>query len=198
MKKDTILLLVIAIIMGMLTYFILGKSMKQPLMLTSDSFTNGGAIPRKYTCDGENISPHFTWDKLTAENLKSYVLIIDDPDAQKVTGKTFVHWIVLMSPNITELAEGFSFNGGSMVPSENSSTRELPNDFGHHYYGGPCPPHGTHTYRCTLFATTEPTTSMVNDFFKNPFTADAFRKHMGSQILAETVMTGKYTRNRSE
>jgi Raf kinase inhibitor-like YbhB/YbcL family protein len=200
MKKNEIIIFIIALTLGIFTYFILGKAPMQQssLTLTSSSFTNGGAIPRKYTCDGENISPQFAWNKFNAENLKSYVLIADDPDAQKVAGKTFVHWIALLPSGITSLDEGFSLEGGSSVREENNGVQELKNDFGHRYYGGPCPPSGTHTYRFTLFATTEPLDAMVTDFYRNPFTADAFRKHMGSKILAEATMTGTYTRNRSE
>jgi hypothetical protein len=32
-----------------------------PLTLKSPAFRAGGNIPRKYTCDGENISPPFEW-----------------------------------------------------------------------------------------------------------------------------------------
>jgi len=197
-KKELILMFILAIIFGMLTYFLLGEPMNQlSLTLTSTSFKSGQEMPRNYTCDGENISPQFSWNAVQAENLKSYVLIIDDPDAKAVSGKTFVHWIVLLSPNSTELSEGAACDGSSTLLLRNeASAKELRNDFEKTCYSGPCPPHGTHTYRCTLFATTETIDSMDTAFFKKPFDADEFRKQMGSRILAQSVMTATYTRVR--
>lgn len=193
MEKKEILIFIIAIMLGIFTYFLLGRTMNaSTLTLTSDSFTSGGTIPRTFTCDGENISPHFRWNALENQNLKSYVLIVDDPDAQSVVGKTFVHWIAVLSPTTTELAEGVSYNGASKLLEQDAQAKELRNDFGKTYYGGPCPPNGTHTYRCTLFATSEPIDAINN----GPFTADQFRSHMGSKILAESSISASYSRTR--
>lgn len=166
------------------------------LSLTSNSFKSSSELPPQYTCDGENISPHLQWNALTNTDLKSYILIVDDPDAQQVVGKTFVHWIVLMPATSTELSEGISFNGGSKLLIEHPSAKELKNDFGNRNYGGPCPPHGTHTYRFTLFATSESLDVMNTEFFKKPFNAEEFRKYMGSKIIAESRITGTYVRTR--
>lgn len=166
------------------------------LTLTSSSFKSGSSIPRNFTCDGENISPHLRWNALNNPELKSYVLIVDDPDAQQVVGRTFVHWIVLMPSTSTELSEGVSFNGGSKVLIEHPHAKELQNDFGNRNYGGPCPPHGAHTYRFTLFATSEPLDAMDTEFFTKPFTAEAFQKYMGSKIIAQSRITATYARTR--
>lgn len=189
MKKEEIIFFIIAMSLGILTYFLLGQSpmAHETLTLTSDSFTNGGNIPPKYTCDGENISPQLSWNNLDSKDVQSYALIVDDPDAQQVVGKTYVHWIVLLSPTITALPEGISKN----ITSIDAAAKELKNDFGNHYYGGPCPPHGTHTYHFTLFALSKPVESIT---INAPCTADTFRKTMSSEIVTEATLTGNYTR----
>ena len=200
LNKDTLLTLLVLIAtltFGVSIFFLLGNTMKlSSLTLTSSSFTSGAEIPRNFTCDGENISPHLRWNAIDNPNLKSYVLIVDDPDAKQVVGHTFVHWIALLPPTATELSEGVSFNGGSKLLTEHQSAKELENNFGKRNYGGPCPPHGTHTYRFTLFATSESLDNMDTEFFKKPFTAEEFQAHMGSRIIAQSSITGKYARTR--
>jgi Raf kinase inhibitor-like YbhB/YbcL family protein len=193
-NKDTfitLLIVIIALIFAIWAFFLVGKNMD--LILSSSSFKPGSNIPSTFTCDGENISPHLRWNALNNPDQKSYVLIVDDPDAPS---RTFVHWIVLLPPTSTELSEGISFNGGSKLLIEHPSAKELQNDFGKRNYGGPCPPHGSHTYRFTLFATSESLDGMDTEFFKKAFSAEEFQKYMGAKILAQSSITGTYTRTR--
>src|SRR5262245_57455570 len=70
--------------------------------LNSTAFAEGQAIPVKYTCDGENISPPLRWDG--APQAQSFALIVDDPDAP---GGTFTHWVLYNIPGSQrELPEG--------------------------------------------------------------------------------------------
>jgi Raf kinase inhibitor-like YbhB/YbcL family protein len=184
MKKNEILLFIIAIIIGFLTYYILGTpNMNKTLTLTSNAFTNGASIPAEYTCDGENSSPQLSWTGLSSDTVKSYALIVDDPDAPK---GTYVHWIALLPPTTTSLSKGISGNNKN-IPSP---AKELTNEFGNTYYGGPCPPNGTHTYRFTLFALDVPIESIQ---IKAPCTADAFETTMSTAITAKALLTGTYT-----
>jgi hypothetical protein len=114
------------------------------LELTSPAFEEGEAIPEKYSCDGEDISPALNWGNLPA-GTQSLALIMDDPDAP---GGTWVHWVVYDIPPETT---GF--------PEKISATGELPNGGKHGNnswkrigYGGPCPPGGTHRYFFKLYA----------------------------------------------
>ena len=50
------------------------------LTLKSNSFQNGGTIPAKYTCEGQDVSPPLTWEGVP-KSAKSLVFIVDDPDA---------------------------------------------------------------------------------------------------------------------
>jgi Raf kinase inhibitor-like YbhB/YbcL family protein len=107
--------------------------------LTSSAFANGGAIPSRYTCDGENLSPPLTWSG-APNGSRSLALIVDDPDAPV---GTFTHWLAWgIDPEAGGLAEG------QPAPVEGR------NDFGVIGYGGPCPPpgHGPHRYFFNLYA----------------------------------------------
>lgn len=116
-----------------------------PFAITSTAFSNGGEIPRKYTCSGENISPPLNWVEAPAKT-QSLALIADDPDAP---AGTWTHWIIWNFPARTTLvAEG--------VPPHDSlenGARQGRNDFNRIGYGGPCPPPGRpHRYFFRLYA----------------------------------------------
>ena len=66
------------------------------------AFEHGAMIPKKYTCDGINISPSLSWNS-APQGTKSFAIISDDPDAPM---GTWVHWVIFNIPhNITELSE---------------------------------------------------------------------------------------------
>ncbi len=124
-----------------------GTSVSGDFTLTSASFTNDGKIPVKYACisqGGQDISPQLSWSNIP-ENTKYFAIIMDDPDAQSVCGYTWVHWLVVNIPaNVTSLNENASIEG---IDGE-----QVKNDFGNIFYGGPCPPNGTHKYYIKIFA----------------------------------------------
>src|SRR5207245_9774138 len=75
--------------------------------LKSSSFTAGGMIPKKYTCDGPDVSPPLSWSDVPA-GAKSLALIADDPDAPM---GTWVHWVAWnIPPNERGLEEGVPKN----------------------------------------------------------------------------------------
>ena len=109
------------------------------LSLTSTAFEDGAAIPRLYSCEGEDLSPPLAWSE-APEEAKSLALIVDDPDAPS---GTFVHWLAWgIDPRSGGLPEGES------APSEGTG------GFGESGYRGPCPPpgHGPHRYFFRLYA----------------------------------------------
>ena len=65
--------------------------------IKSPAFSEGRAIPAKYTCDGKDASPPLTWTEAPPET-KSLALIADDPDAPM---GTWVHWVVYNLPPAT-------------------------------------------------------------------------------------------------
>src|SRR5229473_4987388 len=56
--------------------------------LKSPAFGNAEPIPRKYTADGENLSPPLEWFD-PPPGTKSFALIVEDPDAPS---GVFRHW----------------------------------------------------------------------------------------------------------
>src|SRR6476619_4351122 len=52
------------------------------LSVSSTAFAEGAPIPKKYTEDGQNVSPPLVWSGAPA-HVKEYVLIMDDPDAPR-------------------------------------------------------------------------------------------------------------------
>ncbi len=118
------------------------------LTIESPAFAHRGAIPSKYTCDGDDISPPLSWSGVP-QGAKSLVLIVDDPDAPDPAAPrmTWVHWVLYnLPPDSTGLPEG--------VKSEDlpAGTKEGVNDWKRTGYGGPCPPIGRHRYFFKLYA----------------------------------------------
>jgi Raf kinase inhibitor-like YbhB/YbcL family protein len=108
-------------------------------------FEPAGQIPARFTCDGRDDSPALRWSDVP-DGVKSFVLIVDDPDAP---GGTFVHWVLYdLPPEARALTEGIPPRGSVA----GGGTQGL-NDFGRVGYDGPCPPAGpAHRYVFTLSA----------------------------------------------
>ncbi|TMK71567.1 MAG: YbhB/YbcL family Raf kinase inhibitor-like protein [Actinobacteria bacterium] len=107
--------------------------------LTSEAFGHGEQIPRRHSCEGEDLSPPLAWSGLP-EGTRSVALICDDPDAPS---GTFTHWVAWgLDPAAGGLAEG------ETAPAEGRG------GFGTASYRGPCPPpgQGPHRYFFRLFA----------------------------------------------
>jgi Raf kinase inhibitor-like YbhB/YbcL family protein len=107
--------------------------------LRSSAFEDGSPIPRRHTCEGEDVSPALEWTAPPAE-ARSLALVVEDPDAP---GGTFTHWLAWgIEPGARELAEG------ERPPQEGR------NDFRRRGWRGPCPPrgHGPHRYVFRLVA----------------------------------------------
>ncbi len=113
--------------------------------LGSSAFESGAAIPRRYTCDGDNVSPPLRWSRVPA-GTKSLALIADDPDAP---GGTWSHWVIYdLPPSVTALGENTP-----RTDALASGAKQGVNDFQQTGYGGPCPPPGpAHRYFFRLYA----------------------------------------------
>jgi hypothetical protein len=147
--------------------------------LTSTAFAAGEAIPERYSCDGKNVSPPLAWSGAPAA-AKSFVLIVDDPDAP---GGTFTHWIVFNLPAETRsLAEGVQ---ASALPA---GAGQGVNDFGKAGYGGPCPPSGSHRYIHHLYALDAKLGDLKKPGRQQIDTA------LKGHVLAEATLMGTYQR----
>ena len=142
------------------------------LTVTSPSFEKNQRIPRKYTCDGDDVSPPLLIEQLPP-GTKSLVLIVDDPDAPM---GTWDHWIVWNIPPKSKIEE-------HVVPG----TEGL-NSFGKHSYGGPCPPSGTHRYFFKVYALD--TELKIGSNAKKKDVEKAMQNH----VLAKGELIGLYSR----
>jgi Raf kinase inhibitor-like YbhB/YbcL family protein len=119
-----------------------GREMSFSIKTTA--FPEGGTIPKKYTCDGSDLSPGLTWASAPA-GTQSLALIADDPDAPV---GTWTHWIIWNIPLGTALPEGIA-----RTETLSDGARQGKNDFKRTGYGGPCPPPGkAHRYFFKLYA----------------------------------------------
>lgn len=154
---------------------------KMDIRVTSSAFEEGGMIPRKYTCDGADISPPLAWTGVP-ENAKTLALISDDPDAPM---GTWVHWVLFNLPASEKgLPEG--------VPTDRelkNGARQGRNDFRHIGYGGPCPPSGTHRYFFKLYALDK-----ALDLPAGTTRAELLQA-MEGHILAQGQLMGRYRRS---
>jgi hypothetical protein len=151
------------------------------LQLTSAAFKEMEAIPRQYTCDGEDQSPPLAWSGVPA-NAKSLALICDDPDAP---AGIWVHWVLYaIPPGVAELPVGVP-----AVRSLADGAKQGTNDFRRIGYGGPCPPRGKpHRYFFKLYALD------TEVQLKEGATKAELVRAMQGHILAEGQLVGTYQR----
>jgi Raf kinase inhibitor-like YbhB/YbcL family protein len=154
--------------------------------IQSTAFEHMGAIPSRYTCDGEDISPPLAWDG-APNDTRSFILIVDDPDAPDPAApkRVYVHWVLYDIPASTRgLAEGTT---SASLPA---GAREGKNDFGHTHYGGPCPPIGRHRYFHKLYALD----ITLGD--RGALTKAQVLEAMADHVRAEAQLVGTYQRSR--
>lgn len=149
------------------------------LKLISPVFREGGTIPSKYTCQGQDISPPLTWSDIPS-GCKSFALIVEDPDA---SSGTMVHWVLYNIPS-----EACGLREGILPHAELADkSRHGKNGIGELGYVGPCPPIGsTHRYVFKLYA--------LYEVLELPSgaTKERLLRAMKGHILAETELVGRY------
>jgi Raf kinase inhibitor-like YbhB/YbcL family protein len=162
----------------------LAQQKEKNMNFTSPAFANGGEVPARYTCDGEDISPPLAWSSVPA-NAKSLALIVDDPDAPDPAApqRTWVHWVAYnIPPDASPLAEGVKQLPGGALQGQNDWKRTG--------YGGPCPPVGRHRYFHKLYAldTVLPNLGAV--------TKHKLEAAMKPHIVAQAQLVGTYQKRK--
>jgi hypothetical protein len=163
-----------------------GAAEEGALRLTSPAFEEGGAIPTKYTCEGQDISPPLEWTGVP-EDAESLVLVVDDPDAPdpEAPKMTWIHWVVYnIPPGIDGLAEG---------AAEGDFKRRAAhglNSWVKAGYGGPCPPIGRHRYFFRLYALDQ-----VLEGLDRP-TKKHLMDVMEGHVIAEAELMGTYQKKK--
>ena len=145
------------------------------LRVSSSVFADGAPIPKKYTCDGQDVPPPLELSGVPTQS-KSIAVICEDPDAPS---GTFTHWVLYDVPASTDaIGEGASIGKTGM------------NDFGKPGFGGPCPPKkdGAHHYRFHIYALD------VDSLGPPGLSKQEALEAMNGHILEEGELTGIYKR----
>lgn len=154
------------------------------MSLTSSAFSDQGAIPKQFTCDGSDVSPELAWSNVPADS-KSLALIVDDPDtpAPIAPVMTWVHWVLYNIPVTT--SKLYSNIGPENLPK---GTLQGKNDWKQPGYKGPCPTFGAHRYFFKLYAldTELPDLDLPDKA--------ALMKAMDGHILGHAELIGTYKR----
>lgn len=142
------------------------------MKILSPEFEENGYIPKKFTCEGKDVSPPLEIKDIP-EKAKSLCLIVDDPDAP---AKVWVHWVLFNIP-IQEKIEENTHPGTQGI-----------NDFNKNDYGGPCPPVGTgvHRYFFKLYALN------IHLSLKEGASKEQVEKKMEGHILESYELIGLY------
>lgn len=150
------------------------------MQLTSPDFINGGKMPVKHTCDGENLRPNLNIGGIP-DGARSLAIVLDDPDA---SSGTFIHWIVWNIPITDKIASDILPEGS--VEGLNSA--------GTNKYIGPCPPKGTHTYVCMLYALD----TMLDKLDPKKTDKRSLLDAMTGHIIITSELTGLYCRDKTD
>jgi hypothetical protein len=151
------------------------------MKIVSRAFRDGQPIPAIHSCDGEDRSPPLTWSEVPVTT-RSFVLIVDDPDASR---GTWIHWVLFNLPaDAVELSPGVP-----PMPELKSGARQGVNDSGAVGYAGPCPPPGSpHRYFFRLHALD--CTLNVPPGVRRADVEQAMAGH----VLADSVLMGTFQR----
>ena len=147
----------------------------ESVRVSSPAFEGGETIPKRFTCDGEDVSPALAFDGVPPR-ARELALVVEDPDADR-----FVHWTVLrIPPDTAAMAEGG-------VPPGSIETE---NSFGDRGWGGPCPPEGDdpHRYVFAVYALSRPLGLDADA------SADEVRTAMGEAAISRGRLTAEYGR----
>ncbi len=142
------------------------------LIVKSPVFEHNKTIPKKYSCDGQEVNPPITIEA-TPTATKTLALVIDDPDAPR---GTFDHWIVWNIPVTSKIEE-------NSIPGTQGM-----NSAGQQAYVGMCPPSGTHRYFFKIYAL-DTKLDLINSANKKDL-----EKTMLGHILAKGELVGLYRR----
>jgi len=151
------------------------------MKVQSPAFAHNEKIPADHTADGKDVNPQLKISEIPW-GAKSLVLIVDDPDAQRVCGYTWVHWVVFDIPIESDTVEILE---NSIPGISGESTYKKPS------YGGPNPPAGTgiHNYHFKIYA--------LNKKLELPKMTSLSKiiESMQNHILANSTLIGQYSKD---
>ena len=169
---------------AVLTFFGFSQIALAEMAIESTSFVNG-KIAKVHACNkmgGKSQSPPLSISGLPSD-ATHIAIIMDDPDAKSVAGKTWVHWNVF---NIKADGDGYS------IDAAKKPNGLIGKNSGGSGYGGMCPPNGKHTYRLAGFALKEEVKVKASGWSGKAYTIEKFEKDFKGSILAKAIITGDF------
>ncbi len=157
------------------------------ITVSSTAFRQGEPIPKKYTGDGEDISPPLSWTGLP-DGTKQLAIICDDPDAP--TKEPWVHWVIYNLPGtLTGLPEAVAGQARLDAPAGALQGKNSWSDSRTIGYRGPAPPPGkVHHYHFRVYA-------LDKELALNPeLSRAALEKAIRPHVLAQGELIGTYRR----
>ena len=151
------------------------------IRVTSPAFSDGAALPARFTADGEGVSPPLAWDGLPAGTV-SVAIIVED--AGSPTPRPLVHLLAWDLGTAGGLAEGAASREGApgLVLGKNSFLKSawLPPD--------PPTGHGDHGYLFQVYALDRPLGLEAGSG------REALVEAMRGHVLAKGGLIGAYAR----
>jgi Raf kinase inhibitor-like YbhB/YbcL family protein len=156
------------------------------MQLSSPAFEHESEMNRRFTCEGDDVSPPLSWTDAPPDT-RSFALLIEDPDAPDPAApkRIWVHWLVFDIPaGIERLPEDVERRGLPVC------VRTGLNDWRTANYRGPCPPIGRHRYFHRLYALDVERLELSDQPSKSEL-LDAMRTH----VLATAELIGTYRKH---
>ncbi len=151
------------------------------LKLESTAFKHNGDMPKKYTCQGDEVNPPLKISGVP-KKAKSLVLIMTDPDAPIPI--TVTHWVIChLDSKTKKIKENDPFKNA--IVGKNMMRQNK--------YMGPCPPFGRkHRYVFKLYALDEKLNLDSRSGRRKVV------KAMEGRIIEETEFIGLYRKMKDE
>ncbi|MCI4329110.1 MAG: YbhB/YbcL family Raf kinase inhibitor-like protein [Thermoplasmata archaeon] len=151
------------------------------LTLSTSAWGPGGAIPKRYSGDGDEVSPPLEILG-TPLGTRALALICTDPDAPLWT---FVHWVLYdIPPTTTSIPEAIPKG----QPTLADGSKQGANGMGRIGYLGPQPPRGVHRYVFRIYALSQPLSLPPG------VKAKRLEKAMEGRIVETSELVGTYSR----
>lgn len=158
---------------------------KKIMEIKSSAFENDHSIPKKYTGEGEDVSPPLQISTVPPKT-KSFALIMDDPDAPP---GTWIHWLIYdLPPDTRNLREGLPRKEAFRDGAKQGLCWGV-DSFERVGYYGPLPPPGKpHHYFFKVYA--------IDKVLELPprATKAELLKAMSGHVLASAELVGIYQR----
>ena len=150
------------------------------LRVSSDAFQDGGRIPVRYTGRGEDVSPTFVLEGISA-NAQSVAITMDDASHPIIPN--YNHWVIWNIPVVSRIRDAIPY--GEYIDDPKGAVQGV--GYGKHRYRGPKPPFKwDHKYVFTVY-----TLDTIIDLSSNGKKHDLLMK-MEGHILQKATISGRF------